>query len=170
MNCNIQHGDGGIEAPTALPEQSHRRFELVNRNDTNNSGFSRIRGTRGYRAPEWVFNLPITSKVDVYSYGTVVLEMISVKGQVESHMVDGVESHHGTVVTWVREKKNNRGNETTSSWVEQIIDPTVEGNYEIGKMEMLARVALDCVEEDRDARPTMSQVVEMLRGHETDSQ
>ncbi|KAI9118581.1 hypothetical protein K1719_010913 [Acacia pycnantha] len=143
--------------------------KLVNRNDANNSGFSRIRGTRGYIAPEWVFNLPITSKVDVYSYGIVVLEMITGKGQVGSHMVDGIESHHGRLVTWVREKKNNRGNETTSSWVEQIIDPTVEGNYEIGKMEMLARVALDCVGEVRDARPTMSQVVEILQGQETDS-
>ncbi|KAK4274652.1 hypothetical protein QN277_017845 [Acacia crassicarpa] len=144
--------------------------KLVNRNDTNNLSFSRIRGTRGYMAPEWVFNLPITSKVDVYSYGIVALEMITGKGQVESHMVDGVESHHGRLVTRVREKKNNRGNGTTSSWVDQIIDPTVEGDYEIGKMEMLAMVALDCVEEDRDARPTMSQVVEMLQGHETDSQ
>ncbi|CBI19465.3 unnamed protein product, partial [Vitis vinifera] len=34
-----------------------------------------LEGTRGYMAPEWVFNLPITSKVDVYGYGIVVLEM-----------------------------------------------------------------------------------------------
>ncbi|KAM0953476.1 putative protein kinase RLK-Pelle-SD-2b family [Dioscorea sansibarensis] len=37
---------------------------------------SRIRGTRGYIAPEWVSCLPITAKVDVYSYGVVLLELL----------------------------------------------------------------------------------------------
>ncbi|KAL6317501.1 hypothetical protein AAG906_030254 [Vitis piasezkii] len=51
--------------------------KLVNRGGVDNSSFSRIRGTRGYMASEWVLNLPITSKVDVFSYGIVVLEMIT---------------------------------------------------------------------------------------------
>lgn len=42
--------------------------KLLNRGGLNNSSFSRIRGTRGYVAPGWVYgNLPITPKVDVYS-------------------------------------------------------------------------------------------------------
>ncbi|XP_024522232.1 G-type lectin S-receptor-like serine/threonine-protein kinase At1g34300 [Selaginella moellendorffii] len=36
-----------------------------------------IRGTRGYMAPVWVGDRPITSKVDVYSYGMVLLELLS---------------------------------------------------------------------------------------------
>ncbi|KAG5543611.1 hypothetical protein RHGRI_016381 [Rhododendron griersonianum] len=44
-----------------------------------NSSFSRVRGARGYMAPEWISNLPITSKVDVYSYGMVMLEMVTGK-------------------------------------------------------------------------------------------
>ena len=35
-----------------------------------------IRGTKGYIAPEWFRNMPITPKVDVYSYGVVLLEII----------------------------------------------------------------------------------------------
>lgn len=35
-----------------------------------------IRGTRGYLAPEWVSNRPITVKADVYSYGMLLLEII----------------------------------------------------------------------------------------------
>ena len=46
--------------------------KVQNRDVLTNSNFSKIRGTRGYIAPDWVFNLPITSKVDVYSYGIVV--------------------------------------------------------------------------------------------------
>ncbi|KAJ0924056.1 putative protein kinase RLK-Pelle-SD-2b family [Helianthus annuus] len=41
-----------------------------------NSKVTRMRGTRGYMAPEWAHNLPITAKVDVYSYGVVVLEIV----------------------------------------------------------------------------------------------
>lgn len=35
-----------------------------------------VRGTRGYLAPEWVSNRPITVKADVYSYGMLLLEVI----------------------------------------------------------------------------------------------
>ena len=51
--------------------------KLLNRGRFDNSRFLRIRETRGYMAPEWIFNLAITSKVDVYSYGIVMLEMIT---------------------------------------------------------------------------------------------
>jgi len=46
--------------------------KLFNRGALETSIFSKIRGIRGHMALEWVFNLPITSKVDVYSYGMVV--------------------------------------------------------------------------------------------------
>ena len=42
------------------------------------------------------------------------------------------------------------------SSLENIIDPMLEGKYDMGEMEVLAQVALQCVEEDKDARPTMS--------------
>ncbi|KAJ1429347.1 putative serine/threonine-protein kinase [Sesbania bispinosa] len=67
--------------------------KLINRNNLNNSSFSMIRGTRGYMAPEWVFNLAITSKVDVYSYGIVLLEMITGKGPtMNTETLDGAEA------------------------------------------------------------------------------
>ncbi|KAI9074554.1 hypothetical protein K1719_043498 [Acacia pycnantha] len=136
--------------------------KLQNRNDVKNPSFSRIRGTRGYMAPEWVFNLSITSKVDVYSYGIVVLEMITGK----SLRVDGPDYlHHGRLVTWVRDKKKKGKEKEISSWVEQIVDPTVEGSFDKKTMEILLTLALECVEEDREARPTMGRVVEMLQDH-----
>lgn len=137
--------------------------KLQNRNNLDNSsGFSMIRGTRGYMAPEWIFNLPITSKVDVYSYGVVVLEMITGKSPTMMNIegVDGEGTYNGRLITWVREKKRS------TCWVEQILDPAIGNNYDLSKMEILVRVALDCVEEDRDIRPTMSQVVEMLQSCE----
>ncbi|XP_035547140.1 putative receptor protein kinase ZmPK1 [Juglans regia] len=131
--------------------------KLQNRN-FENASFSRIRGTRGYMAPEWVFNLPITSKVDVYSYGIVVLEMVTGKGPTKEPK---------RLVAWVREKKNEAA--AMASWLEEIVDPILEGSYEKGKMETLITVALQCVEDDKDARPSMSQVAEMLLRQENDS-
>ena len=137
--------------------------KLLNRDNLNNSSFSMIRGTRGYMAPEWVFNLEITSKVDVYSYGIVLLQMITGRNPtMDIQAIDGEEAYNVRLVTWVREKMKRAPS------VEQIIDPAIGLNYDVSKMEILVKVALDCVQEDKDARPTMSKVVEMLHNHESD--
>ncbi|RDX88036.1 putative receptor protein kinase ZmPK1, partial [Mucuna pruriens] len=136
--------------------------KLLNRNNPKNTSISMIRGTRGYMAPEWVYNLPITSKVDVYSYGIVVLEMITGRSPTTSTQnINGEETYDGRLVAWVREKRSK----TNTSWVEQIIEPAIGQNYDKSRMEILTTVALNCVVEDRDSRPAMSQVVEMLQCH-----
>ena len=143
--------------------------KIQNRSVLKNSSFSRMRGTRGYMAPDWVFNMPITSKVDVYSYGIVVLEMVTGKSPSRNvHAInDGGEAEHKMLVTWVREKMKKVAVNTSS--LEEIIDPMLEGKYDMIKMKALVQVSLQCVEEDKDARPTMSQVVEMLICQEKDS-
>ncbi|KAK1322037.1 putative receptor protein kinase ZmPK1 [Acorus calamus] len=62
-------------------------------------GFSRVRGTRGYLAPEWMMNQGITVKADVYSYGIVLLELLS--GRSASGDQDNGHNH---LVQWVLEK------------------------------------------------------------------
>ncbi|KAK3231307.1 hypothetical protein Dsin_003188 [Dipteronia sinensis] len=129
----------------------------------NNSSFSRVRGTRGYMAPEWVYNLPNTAKVGVYSYGMVVLEMITGKSLTGTLSFDhGGLTSHGRLVTWVKEKMNKVAATSDHSWVEEIFDPSLGYEYDINKLEVLVRVALLCLEEDKDSRPTMRQVVEIL--------
>ncbi|PRQ27745.1 putative protein kinase RLK-Pelle-SD-2b family [Rosa chinensis] len=136
--------------------------KLLNKDDLKNWSFSRIRGTRGYIAPEWVYNLPITSKVDVYSYGVVVLEMVTGKNPIKPD-VDAIDGEQRRLIMWVREKLHDG---TSASEIEarigDVIDPSFEGKYDVKKTGILLGVALHCVEEDRDARPTMNQVVEML--------
>ncbi|AES63924.1 Serine/Threonine kinase, plant-type protein, putative [Medicago truncatula] len=66
-------------------------------------------------------------------------------------------------LNWVREKKRSR------CWVEEIMDPNIGTNCDSSKMEILAKVALKCVEVDKNIRPTMSQVVEKLQRNEIDS-
>ncbi|KAA8537805.1 hypothetical protein F0562_027615 [Nyssa sinensis] len=135
--------------------------KLLNRGAINNSSFSTIRGTRGYMALEWVFNLLITLKVDVYSYGIVMLEMVTGRSPTGVYTSDDTrEKEDIMLVMWVRKKMHESAGNT--SWIEEIVDPTVDGEYSMGRMELLVRVALLCAEEARDARPTMSKAVEML--------
>ncbi|KAL7162118.1 hypothetical protein ACSBR2_042569 [Camellia fascicularis] len=140
--------------------------KLLNRGDGHHSGFSRVRGTRGYMAPEWIFNFRITSKVDVYSYGVVVLEMVTEKSpMIGLHTSNNLgEIEQRGLVKWVREKKDE--NVSKELWLEEIIDPMMKDRYDASKMEILVEVALQCADEDKDARPTMSQVVERLLHHE----
>jgi len=49
--------------------------KLLNRGGSNQN-VSRVQGTVGYMAPEWISSLQITAKVDVYSYGVVLLELV----------------------------------------------------------------------------------------------
>ncbi|KAA8526025.1 hypothetical protein F0562_007875 [Nyssa sinensis] len=57
-----------------------------------------IRGTRGYVAPEWFKRVPVTVKVDVYSFGVMLLEIICCRKSVE--MVSGDEEN-GILIDWV---------------------------------------------------------------------
>ncbi|XP_027154439.1 putative receptor protein kinase ZmPK1 [Coffea eugenioides] len=135
--------------------------KLLNRSAIDNSMFSKIRGTRGYMAPEWVFNLPITSKVDVYSYGIVVLEMITGRRSTGNHANDeSIVVEPRRLVTWVKE--NIKGTAERASEIKDIVDPTIKGDFDMGRMGILIDVALKCAEEDKDARPTMRQAVDML--------
>ncbi|KAL4559579.1 hypothetical protein LXL04_031722 [Taraxacum kok-saghyz] len=133
--------------------------KFFDRDGRGNSEFTKARGTRGYMAPEWFFvSLPITSKVDVYSYGVVMLEMITGRSPQGGDQSGGYER---PMVKWVREKVSD-GNGGNSNWIEEIVDSKVNGEYERVRMGNLIKVALQCAEENKEARPTMSQVVDML--------
>ncbi|XP_031381381.1 putative receptor protein kinase ZmPK1 [Punica granatum] len=136
--------------------------KLLNRGDVKHSSFSKIRGTRGYMAPEWVYNLSITSKVDVYNYGIVLLEMVTGRSPgvgVLDTSARGETENRG-LTSWVKQKMS--GEVPTAIRIEEIVDHSIEGGYDVKKVEVLVAVALQCVADDKDDRPTMSQVVEIL--------
>ncbi|KAI3758858.1 hypothetical protein L6452_06430 [Arctium lappa] len=136
--------------------------KLLDRDGGRDLEFTKARGTRGYMAPEWLFvNVPITSKVDVYSYGVVMLEMITGRSPtVANHQCGALE---GRLDSWVREKMV-----AANGWIKEVVDSKVDGKYKTNRMEVLVKVALQCCNEDKDARPTMSQVVDMLLHVEDD--
>ncbi|KAI3750410.1 hypothetical protein L2E82_21045 [Cichorium intybus] len=125
-----------------------------------NSEFTRVRGTKGYMAPEWARNLPITAKVDVYSYGVVILEMT--QGiRLSNISVHGGEEKESELKRFARETKMKIPEEK-GLWIEEIIDPRLGGLFSRKQAATLVEVGLCCVEEDRHKRPTMDSVVQLL--------
>ncbi len=56
-----------------------------------------IRGTRGYVAPEWFKNVPVTAKVDVYSFGVMLLEIICCR---RSLVMEAEEEEMAILTDW----------------------------------------------------------------------
>ncbi|KAK1422737.1 hypothetical protein QVD17_18023 [Tagetes erecta] len=164
LHCDVKPQNILLDASYNPKVADFGLSKLFHQGEAGNSIFSKIRGTRGYMAPEWVFNLPITSKVDVYSFGMVVLEMITGR----SHTYDQDNARLETLVSWVREKVHEASKSMRETQMTEILNHMIIGEYEKRQVDNLLKVALQCVEEDREARPTMSEVVKMLLHLETD--
>ncbi|XP_020241714.1 G-type lectin S-receptor-like serine/threonine-protein kinase LECRK2 [Asparagus officinalis] len=113
-----------------------------------------IRGTIGYFAPEWFKNVAITAKVDVYSYGVMLLEIICCRRNFEW----GPESQEKlTVIGWAKEcYKNGR--------LDLLVAEDEEAKKDGTRLERLVMVAISCVQDEPWLRPSMKKVVQMLEG------
>ncbi|XP_039163043.1 G-type lectin S-receptor-like serine/threonine-protein kinase LECRK2 [Eucalyptus grandis] len=114
-----------------------------------------IRGTRGYIAPEWFRNLPISVKVDVYSYGVLLLEIICCRRRCGTEV--SRESEGGLLTHWAYD-----------CFMHGRLDALVEGDTEglsnRVKLKNLVMITLWCIQEDPSLRPTMKKVTQMLEG------
>ncbi|AES91505.2 G-type lectin S-receptor-like serine/threonine-protein kinase LECRK1 [Medicago truncatula] len=113
--------------------------------------FTVVRGTRGYMAPEWNMNVPISLKADVYSYGIMLFEILCCRRNLD---VNVLEPEEILLSGWaykclVAGQVNN-----LVPW--EVIDNNV--------MENMVKVALWCIQDDPFLRPTMKGVVLMLEG------
>ena len=112
-----------------------------------------MRGTIGYLAPEWISGVPITHKADVYSYGMILLEIISGRRNSEK-IKEGVFTYFPIYAA----VKVNEGD------VMCLLDSDLEGNADSEQLERACRVACWCIQDAEDHRPMMGPVVHMLEG------
>ncbi|KAK4371178.1 hypothetical protein RND71_010653 [Anisodus tanguticus] len=112
---------------------------------------TRIAGTNGYMAPEYVMYGHLSVKADVFSFGVVVLELIS--GQKNSNFNRDPDSR--SLLEWAyRLYKKGR------SW--EIMDPSLAQSAIPDEIAMYIQICLLCIQSDPQLRPTMQQVVVML--------
>ncbi|CAN1220856.1 LRR receptor-like serine/threonine-protein kinase RGI5 [Linum grandiflorum] len=114
---------------------------------------SRVAGSYGYIAPEYGYTMNITEKSDVYSYGVVLLEILSGRSAVEPQIGDGLH-----IVEWVKKKMGSY--EPASS----ILDVKLQGLSDQIVQEMLQTlgIAMFCVNSSPAERPTMKEVIALL--------
>ncbi|KAL3502094.1 hypothetical protein ACH5RR_036543 [Cinchona calisaya] len=122
---------------------------------------SRIRGTRGYLAPEWVRPEPITSKSDVYSFGLVLLEIVAGKRNFD-HKNSNVDSAEFFFPSWAFDKVFKEMN------VDDILDQRIKHSYDshahFDMVNRMVKTAMWCLQDRAENRPTMGKVAKMLEG------
>ncbi|CAA0812961.1 Protein kinase superfamily protein [Striga hermonthica] len=112
-----------------------------------------VRGTRGYLAPEWVSNRPITVKADVYSYGMLLLEIIGGRRNLDM----SYDAEDFFYPGWAFKEMTN-GTPTKA------VDRRLEGTVEEEELVRALKVAFWCIQDEIVMRPTMGEVVKMLEG------
>ncbi|KAL9340242.1 hypothetical protein Peur_066461 [Populus x canadensis] len=109
------------------------------------------RGTRGYEAPEWHRNnTPVTTKADVYSFGILLLEIVSCRKNFDLSAPDD----EIILMDWVRGCYE-------AGELKKVVGE-VEVNLE--ELEKMVKIGLWCVQTETDLRPTMKQVILMMDG------
>ncbi|CAI9299797.1 unnamed protein product [Lactuca saligna] len=111
-------------------------------------------GTPGYVDPEYHECYQLTSKSDVYSFGVVLIELISSKPAVD------ITRHRHEI-----NLSNMALNKIRNDALGELVDPSLgfETDYEVRKMiNAVAELAFRCLQNERDCRPSMGEVLEGL--------
>ncbi|KAK6937705.1 Serine-threonine/tyrosine-protein kinase, catalytic domain [Dillenia turbinata] len=114
---------------------------------------TRVMGTFGYVAPEYAMTGHLLVKSDVYSYGVVLLELLSGRKPVDMSQPPGQEN----LVTWARLLLTSR------EGLLQLVDPSLAGNFDFDNMAKVAAIASMCVHPEVTQRPFMGEVVQALK-------
>lgn len=114
---------------------------------------AKMQGTFGYFAPEYAIVGRASQKSDVFSFGVVLLELISGRQPVYKSTSKGEES----LVIWATPRLQDSRRVIT-----ELPDPHLSGNFPEEEMQILAYLAKECLMLDPDDRPTMSEVVQIL--------
>ncbi|CAA2948728.1 Serine threonine kinase [Olea europaea subsp. europaea] len=121
--------------------------------EQSQAALTNIRGTVGYFAPEWFRKASITVKVDVYSFGVMLLEISCCKSSVEFAMGEEEEALIDWAYDCYSKKKLNK-----------MVENDEEARNDMKNVERLVMVAIWCIQEDPSIRPSMKRITQMLEG------
>ncbi|KAA8529234.1 hypothetical protein F0562_033967 [Nyssa sinensis] len=120
--------------------------------DANSHITTRVMGTFGYMAPEYASSGKLTEKSDVFSFGVVLLELITGRKPVDASQPLGDES----LVEWARPLLSHA---IDTEEFEGLADPRLEKIYVDSEMFRMIEAAAACVRHSAAKRPRMGQVV-----------
>ncbi|XP_047954913.1 receptor-like cytoplasmic kinase 176 isoform X2 [Salvia hispanica] len=113
---------------------------------------TRIMGTYGYAAPEYMATGHLTAKSDVYSFGVVLLEILTGRRVLDQNRPQGEQN----LIEWARPYLASKRR------VLRVIDARIEGQYKPSGALRAAILAVKCIAIEPKYRPTMDEVVKAL--------
>ncbi|XP_058086237.1 probable serine/threonine-protein kinase PBL15 [Magnolia sinica] len=114
---------------------------------------TRVMGTHGYAAPEYVMTGHLTIKSDIYSFGVVLLELLTGRRSLDK----GRPKSEQNLVDWAKPYL------ASSRKLRYIMDPRLMGQYSVKGSREVASLALQCVSSNPKDRPLMLGIIESLQ-------
>ncbi|PKI58678.1 hypothetical protein CRG98_020944 [Punica granatum] len=112
---------------------------------------TRVIGTFGYLAPEYAQSGQITEKADVYSFGIVLLDLVTGRKAMDINRPKGQQC----LSEWARPLLERRA-------ISELIDSKLNNCFEGEEVCRMLKCASLCIRRDPNLRPRMSQVLRML--------
>ncbi|XP_038902839.1 probable serine/threonine-protein kinase PBL15 [Benincasa hispida] len=113
---------------------------------------TRVMGTYGYAAPEYISTGHLTTKSDVYSFGVVLLELLTGRRAMDKSRAKNDQN----LVDWAKPYLSS------SRRLHCIMDPRLCGQYSVKGAKGIASLALQCTSLNAKDRPRMPAIVEAL--------
>ncbi|KAK4263033.1 hypothetical protein QN277_028512 [Acacia crassicarpa] len=110
-----------------------------------------LRGTAGYMDPEYYTTQQLSTKSDVFSFGMVLLEIVSGREPQDTKR----PRNEWNLVEWAKPY-------IRSSKIDEIVDPSIKGGYHAEAMWRVVETALSCIEPFSVNRPSMADIVREL--------
>ncbi|KAJ4845515.1 hypothetical protein Tsubulata_013037 [Turnera subulata] len=114
---------------------------------------TRVKGTLGYLAPEYAMLGKASEGCDVYSFGILLLELATGRKPLEK--VNATIKR--TITDWALPLACERK-------FSELADPKLNGNYNEEELKRLILISLVCAHNQPEKRPTMLEVVELVKG------
>ncbi|KAF5930911.1 hypothetical protein HYC85_031784 [Camellia sinensis] len=113
---------------------------------------TRVMGTYGYCAPDYAMTGQLTFKSDIYSFGVVLLEIITGRKAIDNMRPTAEQN----LVAWARPLFKDRRK------FPQMADPVLEGKYPTRGLYQALAIAAMCVQEQPNMRPLIADIVTAL--------